>query len=261
MTIAQPKSEFKVEKLRVKIYTTRQKLGLAAARETANLINQILAQQEELVIAFAAAPSQVEFLYELAQITDLPWSQVIAFQIDEYIGLPTDAPQLFRNFLQNIILDKLPLKAFYQINGNATDLNQECQRYTKLLQAHPIDIACLGIGENAHLAFNDPHCADFEDPEWVKIVELDEITRQQQVNDGCFEAFDDVPGRALTLTIPALLRAKWISCVVPAKGKAKAVEMSLTRQISAEYPASILRTHDTATLYLDTDSASRLKFS
>ncbi|MCI0513709.1 glucosamine-6-phosphate deaminase [candidate division KSB1 bacterium] len=254
----QPKNEFKIEKLKVKVFTTREKMGLAAARDIALQMRKLILEKGEVVMIFAAAPSQNEFLDALSQMPDLDWSKVIAFQMDEYLQLPEDAPQLFSMFLRRALFDRVPIKQVYYLNGQTLDVQAECQRYTDLLQAHPVDITCMGIGENGHIAFNDPPIADFHDPAWVKVVELDEISRQQQVNDGCFETFDAVPTHALTLTIPALMRAPWISCVVPAKTKAQAIEQSLKGKISPACPASILRTHDQATLYLDLDAASKL---
>lgn len=234
-------------------------MGLVAAHETAKMMRKFLAEKQEIAMIFAAAPSQNEFLAELIKMPDLDWTRVLAFHMDEYIGLPEDAPQRFGKFLKEAIFDKLPFKQINYLDGNATDLQTEIERYTNLLKQHPVDITCMGIGENGHLAFNDPPVADFKDPVLVKIVELDDICRQQQVNDGCFSHFDAVPTQALTLTIPALLNAKWISCVVPAKSKAKAVKETLTAKISSECPASILRTHDAANLYLDPDAAGKIE--
>ncbi len=252
--------EFRVEKLKVKIYPSREKMGAAAARETATIMKKVISEKNQVVMIFAAAPSQNEFLAELVSNQRLEWSKVIAFHMDEYIGLPPHAPQLFANFLRHALSDKVPLKQFHTINGNAPDISGECVRYTELLKAHPVDICCLGIGENGHLAFNDPPFANFTDSALVKVIELDEISRQQQVNDGCFDTFNAVPTKAITLTIPALFSAKWLTCVVPAKSKARAVEKTLRGKISADCPASILRTCDNATLYLDPDSAAKLKF-
>ncbi|MBN2088337.1 glucosamine-6-phosphate deaminase [candidate division KSB1 bacterium] len=252
--------DFRVEKLKVKIYPSREKMGVAAARETARIMKQVLSEKDQLVMIFAAAPSQNEFLAELVTTPNLDWSKVIAFHMDEYIGLSATAPQLFANFLRNAIMNKVPIKQFHAINGNAPDIMAECLRYTALLKTHPVDICCLGIGENGHLAFNDPPFTNFNDSAWVKVIELDDISRQQQVNDGCFDTFEAVPAKAITLTIPALLSAKWITCVVPAKSKARAIEKTLRGKISPDCPASVLRTCENATLYLDPNSASKLKF-
>jgi glucosamine-6-phosphate deaminase len=258
--IMQPLKKFKVEKLNVQILKNRMEMGWVAARETAKMMKKFLAGKPEISMIFAAAPSQNEFLAELIKQPDLDWTRVIAFHMDEYIGIPEGAPQRFGTFLKNAIFDQLPFRQTHFLNGSATNLQAEFDRYSALLKKHPVDITCMGIGENGHLAFNDPPVADFQDSALVKVVELDDICRQQQVNDGCFPAFDAVPTQAMTLTIPALLQARWISCVVPAKSKARAVKATLTDKISTDCPASILRTHDAANLYLDPDSASKLTF-
>lgn len=251
-------SEFKVEKLHIKVFDHRQKLGRVAARDTADQMQKILAEKGRVHIIFAAAPSQNEFLEHLISMSNIDWSNVIGFHMDEYIGLPDNAPQQFGRFLRERIFELVPFKAVYLMNGNAENMQKECDRYSELLRAYPVDITCMGIGENGHIAFNDPPVANFNDPNLVKIVELDDICRQQQVNDGCFETFDDVPTHAMTLTIPALMAAKWIGCVVPGKSKAAAVNAALKDKISTDCPASILRTHNNAVLYLDIDSAKHL---
>jgi len=252
--------KFKVEKLHVQILKNRQEMGAVAARETAEMMKKFLSAKPEISMIFAAAPSQNEFLAGLINIPHLEWNRVIAFHMDEYLGIPEDAPQRFGTFLKKAIFDRVPFKEIHYLNGSTTSPEQELLRYSSLLKQHPVDITCMGIGENGHLAFNDPPMADFQDPLRVKIVELDDICRQQQVNDGCFPNFEAVPTHAMTLTIPALLQAKWISCVVPAKSKARAVKATLTDKIGTDCPASVLRTHDAANLYLDSDSASKLAF-
>ncbi|RZJ88243.1 MAG: glucosamine-6-phosphate deaminase, partial [Chryseobacterium sp.] len=177
---------------------------------------------------------------------------------DEYIGLAADAPQGFGNFLRHRLFDKFNFKSVNYLNGNADDISAECERYTTLLTQNKVDIVCMGIGENGHLAFNDPPVADFEDKDTVKVVKLDEVCRQQQVNDGCFATLDEVPRRALTLTIPALLSAIYINCVVPGPTKAIAVANTLNSQISTENPATILRKHVKTVLFLDGDSSKLL---
>lgn len=178
--------------------------------------------------------------------------------MDEYIGIHPEAPQSFGNFLRQRIFDKVPFKTVNYLNGRAESLEEECKRYSELLLRHPVDIVCLGIGENGHIAFNDPDVADFNDPQLVKVVELDPVCRQQQVNEKCFEAFDLVPAKALTLTIPALLKADWMFCIVPFKNKANAVYNTLYGEISEKCPASILRKKENSCLYLDPESAERI---
>ena len=178
--------------------------------------------------------------------------------MDEYIGLPQNAPQAFGNFLRDRLFALVPFKSVNYINASASDKDEECKRYGELLKANRPDIVVMGIGENGHIAFNDPHVAFFNDPETVKAVKLDDVCRNQQVNDGCFEKFEDVPEYALTLTIPTLTNTDHIFCIVPAKTKAWAVNETLKGNIDEHCPASVLRTHKNATLYLDPDSAAML---
>ncbi len=179
--------------------------------------------------------------------------------MDEYVNLPADAPQGFGNFLRINIFNKVPFRMVHYLNGNAPDLKQECKRYSELLATCKPDMVCMGIGENAHIAFNDPHVADLNDPEMVKVVDLDMQCRQQQVNDGCFDSIDQVPIHALTLTIPTLLQAEAVFCMVPGINKAQAVYHTLTEPVTALFPSSALRVHSNAILFLDKDSASKIE--
>jgi glucosamine-6-phosphate deaminase len=240
--------------VRVEVYEARAPMGAAAAAQVADRINQLLDQQPFVNIVFAAAPSQNEFLTAL-RTAEVGWQRIRAFHMDEYIGLDLDATQGFGHYLREMLFDKVPLAAVYYINGNAADCELECQRYSDLLQRFPTDIVCMGIGENGHIAFNDPPVADFNDPLRVKPVVLDPVCRQQQVNDGCFSTLDAVPLRALTLTIPALIAAKFLYCIVPGSSKATAVFSTLNKEIREEYPATIIRTHPHAVLFLDKASA------
>jgi glucosamine-6-phosphate deaminase len=244
-------------KLDVRIYEDRKGMGTAASEKFAKEITALLKMKDEINVVFAAAPSQNEFLAAL-DYENLDWSRVNAFHMDEYIGLAADAPQGFGNFLKHRLFDKFNFKSVNYLNGNADDISAECERYTTLLTQNKVDMVCMGIGENGHLAFNDPPVADFEDKYIVKVVELDEVCRQQQVNDGCFATLDEVPKEALTLTIPALLNATYINCVVPGPTKAEAVNHTLNSEISTENPATILRTHTNAVLFLDKDSSKLL---
>ncbi len=249
---------FKKEKLNVNIFETREEMGKAAAEDAGRKICELLKEKEEVNIIFAAAPSQNEVLENLVKYEGIDWSRINAFHMDEYIGLPFDAPQRFGNFLNEHIFSLLPFKNVFYINGGAEDIDAECERYTALLKEYKTDIVCLGIGENGHIAFNDPPVADFEDKVYIKKVKLDEICRNQQVNDGCFESIDAVPTHALTLTIPALMAGKHLYCSVPAITKADAVKGMIEGEISTACPCTILRTHDDATLYADGDSSSKL---
>nr|WP_243641311.1 glucosamine-6-phosphate deaminase [Xylanivirga thermophila] len=246
--------EFKADKLHVKVYGDREGMGRGAANDAACVIKKLLNEKDDVNIIFAAAPSQNEFLEALMLDNDIEWGRINAFHMDEYIGLPADAPQGFGNFLKERIFDRVPFKSITYLNGNATDIEEECIRYTKLLKDNPVDIVCMGIGENGHIAFNDPHVAFFNDDKWVKVVDLDLKCRNQQVHDGCFANLDAVPTHALTLTIPALLSAEHIFCVVPAITKAEAVKNTVNGPITEQCPASILRNHENAVLYVDKDS-------
>lgn len=248
----------KVDKLTYKIYESRKEMGLRAAEEAAAEIKAQIARKGEINMIFAAAPSQNEFLASLIADKDIDWTKVHAFHMDEYIGLDKDAPQGFGNFLYNAIFGKVPFASVNYIDITATDPYAEAQRYADLLAEHPCDIICMGIGENGHIAFNDPHVADFEDKYAVKPVELDEVCRMQQVNDGCFASIDLVPTHAMTLTIPTLVAPEAVFCIVPAPTKANAVYNTVMGEITVSCPASILRRHDNAVLYLDTDSASKI---
>lgn len=246
----------KSDKLNFKIYETRKEMGQAAAKEAAQVITALIAKKGEINMIFAAAPSQNEFLASLVDNKNIDFSKINAFHMDEYIGLPSDASQGFGNFLRSAIFDKVPFKSVNTIDSSASNAEKECERYTALLKQYPCDIVCMGIGENGHIAFNDPHVADFCDKKTVKVVSLDDVCRMQQVNDGCFEKIDDVPKYALTLTIPTLISPECIFCIVPAKTKANAVKATLTGPVNKECPATALRGHNNATLYLDSDSAS-----
>lgn len=201
---------------------------------------------------FAAAPSQNEMLATLVAHADEPaWKHIVAFHMDEYIGLPPDSDQLFSAYLKHHLFDHLPFKKVHLINSQHP---AETERYARLVNAAPVDIVCLGIGENGHLAFNDPPVADFNDPETAKIVTLDPACRNQQVNDGCFPSIAEVPTQAITLTIPTLLRADYLFCMVPGPTKREAVRRTLNDPVSSNCPSTILRRHRHCTLYVDKDS-------
>ena len=249
---------FDKDLLKVNVYSSRDEMGAAAAADIKAAILRALAKKDTINMIFAAAPSQNEVLANLASDKEIPWGRVNAFHMDEYVGLDKDAPQGFGNFLNRAIFGIAPFKSVNYIDISATDREKECERYSKLLREYPVDIVVLGIGENGHIAFNDPPFADFEDEKLVKSVKLDEVCRNQQVNDGCFAKLSDVPTHALTLTVPALMAGKELYCIVPAKTKAKAVLETLNGEITPACPASVLRTHKCATLYLDSDSSSLL---
>ncbi len=244
--------------LSVNVYDTRAEMGCAAAADIKACILSLLKEKDTINMIFAAAPSQNEVLKALATDREIPWNRVNAFHMDEYIGLSADAPQGFGNFLKAHIFGIADFKSVSYIDITADDAEKECERYSELLKKYPTDIVVMGIGENGHIAFNDPPVADFNDPKAVKPVVLDEVCRNQQVNDGCFAKIDDVPKTAITLTVPTLTSGTHLFCIVPAKTKADAVRKTLCEDISEACPASILRTHASAVLYLDSDSASLL---
>ncbi len=248
--------EIKKDKLQVNIYAGRPELGAAAAETLTARIAELLKTKEQVNIIFASAPSQNEFLAELLK-KDIEWGKINAFHMDEYIGLDPDAPQGFGNFLKDRLFSHVTCHTVNYLNGNA-DPQEECKRYSDLLIKYPTDIVCLGIGENTHLAFNDPHVADFNDPLIVKVVDLDQDCRVQQVNDGCFSTIDEVPTHALTITMPALFKSTYAIAIVPGKFKANAIYHTINSEISEKYPSTILRRHDNAILFIDEDSASKL---
>lgn len=253
-----PERKFSVDRLRVEIYKNRNEMGQAAGRAVGRALGAVLSKKGKAAVCFAAAPSQNEFLKALTPFPEIAWEKVAGFHLDEYVGLPPEAPQGFGPWLRSRLFDVVHLGAVHFLNGNASDPQEECARYAALLKAHPLDIACLGIGENGHLAFNDPPDADFKDPKAVKVVALDKRSREQQVHDGCFKRLADVPCHALTLTIPACVSAGYVSCVVPGPTKAAAVQRALQGPVDSDCPASILRQHPNAVLYLDRESAKLL---
>jgi glucosamine-6-phosphate deaminase len=251
--------QFRAGRAKVKVYRNRGKMGEAAAKDAGEKMIEIIAKKGRVSTVFASAPSQEEFLASLATMGGIEWSRVRAFHLDEYVGLPGDAKQAFGRFLRDRLFGKMKLGRVYYMDGNAENLEGECRRYTRLLEIEGLDIACIGIGENGHWAFNDPHVADFNDSLMVKVVELDETSRRQQVHDGCFTSLDEVPRRAITMTMPAIFKASNIFCVVPAKSKAEAVKKTVYGPISISCPASIIRKHKSATLFLDIESAGLLR--
>jgi len=243
------------DSLAVEVYPNRQELGKAAAHTVADWLRHALATRERVAAIFASAPSQEEFLAALVTEPGVDWSRVVAFHLDEYVGLPHDAPQSFAQFLRQRLFDKVRPGAVHYLDG-LEDPQHACRRYADLLASNPLAVACIGIGENGHLAFNDPHVADFADPFLVKPVEIDEVSRTQQVHDGCFARIDLVPRLALTVTMPAIFAAERIAVMVPGPTKARAVQATLQGPIATACPASILRRHPHAVLFVDEPAAS-----
>lgn len=249
--------EKKVENLQVKIFNTREEMGEDAAAHAAQYLRELAKTKDEINILFAAAPSQNDFLAALIQ-EDVPWEKINAMQLDDYIGISSEAPQRFANYLNRHIFNHVPMKQLLLINCENPNVDDEIARYNGILKTHPVDVSFIGIGENGHIAFNDPSVADFNDKERIKLVELEETSRVQQVNDGCFDNLENVPKLAITVTIPAILAAGKVFCIVPASTKATAVYDTLNAPISTACPATILRKHSNATLYIDKDAAAKL---
>lgn len=251
--------DFYCDKLRTRVFSTRGEMGVCAGTEAALKIKELLAEKETVNVMFAAAPSQNETLQAIVADPDIDWTRVNAFHMDEYVGLDASHPAGFRNFLKRAIFDSKPFRTVNLLNGNAEDVDVEAERYSRLLKDNPLDVCILGIGENGHIAFNDPPVADFNDPKLVKVVELEQRCRQQQVNDGCFEKIDDVPTHALSVTIPGMCAATWMYCSVPAATKEEAVYHVINNaEISTECPATILRKQEHAFLYTDADAGKGL---
>jgi len=248
----------KVGQMQVYIAESRAQMGEISGHDVAAMLKTLLAIKDEINVMFAAAPSQNDVLATLVSDKEIAWNRVNAFHMDEYIGLSKTAPQGFGNFLRERVFSKADFKTVNYINPEAADPQAEADRYEALLKEFPMDVCILGIGENGHVAFNDPGEADFNDPRLVKVVTLEERCRQQQVNDGCFATIDDVPKKAMTVTVPGLLRAKAMFCIVPTTNKAEAVKNTVKGEINDMCPASILRTKAGAKLYLDPDAASLL---
>jgi len=249
---------FRADKLNVYVYDSRPKMGKAAAAVIAAEIRRAIHDRGRAVVIFASAPSQNEFLANLAEAPDIDWPRVVAFHLDEYLGMDENAPQSFRRFLIDRLVNKVRLGQFNGLRGDASDGEAETIRYAQLLKENPPDFAVLGIGENGHLAFIDPPFCDFNDPQSVKVVELDEICRNQQVNDGAFASLDEVPRDALSLTIPTLMARPKLFAIAPGPAKRQAIKNTVEGAISTQCPASILRTHPDAHLFIDKDSAEFL---
>jgi glucosamine-6-phosphate deaminase len=248
---------FHYDKLPVKIFDTNQTLGAAAASDLGKILKTCIAATGEAGIILATGNSQLTFLHALRQIEGIFWEKVTIFHMDEYLGMKASHPASFRRFIHEKFVEYVHPKMFYGIEGETSDINGELARYAGLLQDYQPDVCVMGIGENGHLAFNDPP-ADFQTEQDIQVVELAESARRQQVGEGHFAALEDVPRQAITLTIPALLRPAHILAVVPESRKAPAVKAALEGKISPDCPASILRSQPHATLYLDQDSASLL---
>lgn len=245
------------DNLMVEIYENRELMGKAAAEAVAAKICELQKEKDEVRIVFASAPSQKEFLEHLSRNPDIDWKKVVAFNQDEWVGVSLEEDHSFGKFIKEKLYDIVHPGKCYFING-MNDMEEECERFGKLLTEKKIDIICLGVGENGHIAFNEPHEADFNDPKILKTIKLDERCRIQEFNDFNFASIDDVPTHGVTVTIPTILSVENIYTIVPSKRKAEAIKNALEGEITENCPASVLRRANRATLFMDYDAASLL---
>ncbi len=253
--MAQMADHRQIGEMSVAVFELNAALGQAAAADFASIIRREAASSDQVAVIFATGNSQLSFLRALRSVGDLPWERVTVFHMDEYLGIAQDHPASFRRFIHERITQPFHPHAAYGINGDAADIEAELARYDALLAAHAPVVCVLGIGENGHLAFNDPP-ADFHTAKTIYVVTLDETCRRQQVGEGHFASLDAVPRQAISLTIPALLKPKHVLALVPEARKAKAVQAALEGAVTENCPASILRTRKHVKLYLDRDSAA-----
>ena len=249
---------YEVETLKVEVHPDSRAAGAAAAQAACKALIDLAQARESVGVIFATGASQFEILNELTRIAELPWNQIRGFHMDEYIGIAEDHPASFRRYLRERLTSKVRMKEFFEIDGSAPDPEKTSREYASELRSADPQLCFLGIGENGHLAFNDPPVADFADPLDAKIVKLDDVCRQQQMAEGWFASIDEVPEHAITLTIPALFRVPTLIVSVPGSRKEKIVRRTFEEFISTACPATILRTHPNATVYLDLESASEL---
>lgn len=250
--------EFTAGTIKVKVYESEQAAGEAAAQATAEELTRLAKEHDVVGVIFATGASQLKTLQPLTAMQDLPWGKVSGFHLDEYLGIDENHPASFRRYLREHLTERVHLGEFLAIDGSTPDPARLCRDYAaRVEKANPL-LCLLGVGENGHLAFNDPAEADFQDPQAMKVVELDQECRQQQLSEGWFPTFEDVPTRALTLTIPTILKVPKLIASVPGPRKAESVRRTLFDPISAACPATILRTHPDVTLYLDRASAAKV---
>jgi glucosamine-6-phosphate deaminase len=241
--------------LNVEIHPSASVAGDAAARAAARILQDLSRERETIGVVFATGASQLAILDALIALEDVPWEKIIGLHLDEYVGLRPDHPGSFRHYLTQHLTSRVGMKVFYGIDGSAEDPERVCSAYARLVRETEPQLCLMGIGENGHLAFNDPGVADFQDPTDVKVVELDDTCREQQRAEGWFSELSLVPKQAITLTLPAILRIPHLLVSVPGTRKAAIVRRALDEPISTACPATALREHPSATLYLDADSA------
>lgn len=240
------------------IYKTKSEMGAAAATEAAKVIKNAIKSKGWANIILATGTSQIEMLKNLIAIDGIDWPKVVMFHLDEYISLGADHPASFRKFLRERFVDQVSaLKEVHFVDGDAKDPKQECRRISSVIAKHPIDVAMVGIGENGHLAFNDPP-ADFETEEPYIVVDLDQKCRKQQLGEGWFETLEQVPRRAISMSVRQIMKSKCLIVTVPDRRKAEAVKNSLEGEVTPVCPASILQTHENCKVFMDTEAASLL---
>ncbi len=249
---------FQVGTMKVEVHPDSRAAGVAAAQAAGRELIELAKALDSVGVIFATGASQFETLNELTRIANLPWNQVCGFHMDEYVGISADHPASFRRYLRERLTGKVRMRKFSEIDGSVPDPEKTSRDYAGELRNADPQLCLLGIGENGHLAFNDPPVASFTDPLDAKIVRLDPVCRQQQMAEGWFSSIDQVPERAITLTIPALFRVPTLLVSVPGSRKAKIVRRAFEEPVSTECPATILRTHPNATVYLDSESAREL---
>ncbi len=244
--------------MRISVSPTKMAMAEAAAAKASELLRGAIARKGRAVFVAATGASQFEFLDCLTSTPDIDWSATTMFHLDEYIGLPESHPASFRRYLRERLIERVNPGTVHLIRGDAPDPQAECRRLNDLLAGYEVDVSFVGIGENGHLAFNDPP-ADFDVADPYIIVELDEACRRQQLGEGWFTTLDEVPHRAVSMTVKQIMKSRAIVCTVPDQRKAQAVTDCLTGEVTPLHPASILRCHDHVSLFLDADAASLLK--
>jgi len=242
----------------VKIRNSKLETSVLAAKEAASILARTLSEKGEARVVVATGNSQQDMVDALVRLHDIDWARVEVFHMDEYVGIPATHPASFRLWVKTRVVDIVSPRKVYYLDGEAPDLAKECERYGELIRSKPLDMCFIGFGENGHIAFNDPHVADFEDPDTVKRVYLDETCRHQQVGEGHFPNLEAVPREALTLTCPTLMSATHLLCCVPERRKAEAVRSALEGPLTSLCPASLVRTHPRVAIFLDLESASLL---
>ncbi len=254
----QPPTSFQVDALRVRVFPDQQSLSQSVAADVRDYLVDLVARQGHATAILATGNSQVQFLGRLVAMGGVDWSRITLFHMDEYLGIAADHPASFRRYMRERVAQLVQPRVFHYLDGDCAQPLDELERYARLLTAQPVDLCCLGIGENGHIAFNDPPVARFDDPHVVKLVKLDDACKRQQVMEGHFPSLETVPPYAFTLTIPTLCSARKMMCVAPEARKAQAVRDALRGPISTACPASILRQQAHCILFLDAESAGLL---